>query len=598
MKKRIKQIFSILTVAVILVSTLPIGTSAATAGTGKSIMVNFGFDSQMYGDYENSNYPMGIKEAMENCLTIEYMDSNGNLRDANFNGNPFSISITDVTGSDIYIYNESMYEFRYDLVVPNGGPTFGVISIPPATSSGRGVYKFDLATVFAKSSTASSLTFWGKTSLYPIYHGPGYNTNYAEIRYVTPNGIARTDRVYAPEKVIGSYSYVVQYLVQDGFIAPIPQTLDGYKINSSTVPESITIDPDTVNVYTVSYQTKLNTNYAEIRYVTPAGVGRTDRVYAPDGVYGSYTWLMQDLVNDGYIARTPEYLDGYKIDWTSLPVNIVVDPYVVNVYNVSYQEKLNTSYAIIYASTPEGTQEVARVYAPENHLGDYSYLTQYLLNDGMIPSPYNGYAINPELSPEVITVYADYVAEYTLVYSDFATDKAVTINFYDQNGNFVGSNTYYVNSKSYSFEIPNDDKYIYAPMKVNLSLSFTEESFKVYRFDFEGERLKAYEEGKKEGLTISQNDLQAQLNSKYQEGYDVGFDEGYKDGSVITGKERNEIMKNYNAITGLFDGWFDSIYKSIDIVFNGVAIGGVTLGNIFWTLVIVVVVVLIGGKLL
>lgn len=591
MKKTIKRIFSLLTVIFILLFTLSI-SSFATSAT--SIQVNFGLHTKFYDtvvdDFE------AVREAV-NSLQIDYVDSNREFRTLNYNG----VAQSFVTYGDftVQITNPSYYEFHFTLVIPGGAVLIQDAVIKAATSSGPSMTEFVLGD-YLDYYEATQVTFWFKTTMPPVWKGT-YNTSYSIINYVSGDGVIhRTDKVFAPDKTVGSYMTDIQSLDEEGIIDPVPSFLGGYQLNSASLQQDIVISPDKINTYTISYSIKTNSSYAIIDFVSGDGVVlRSDTIYAPSNVVGSYTYLMQELVNDDIISRFPEYLGGYQIDWRSVPESITIDPDVVNKYTIQYPTKTNASYAILNAITPNGIiEDFARIYAPENYVGDYTYLTQYLLNEGLFASNLNGFSFVPSSSPTHITVYSDQVATYDLMFTDLASDKEVIIYYYDQYGKLIKPVTYYINSMAPDFKVPAITPYIPVPERVELVEGDMSETFNIYCFDFEAAANEAYELGKSAGLAISQKDLESQLNAKYHEGYDVGFKDGYDDGSVLTGKERNELMKNYNAITGLFDGWFNALLASIDIVFEGVAFGGVTLGSVIWTLVIIVVVVLVGGKLL
>ena len=513
MKKSLKKILLLLTVAVILVSTLPIGASAAVSD---GFYVNLGFIPHSSWS-SRADFP-DIELAYDQLTLFYRSDKNGSWA---YLSNPINkhFLYESSSGEDIRIENRSYYEMYFYLVIA-GVYTFPNRYVIPA--EGELILDFDVINDYVASTgitRPTTLTLWTNETCAPTYKGPVLNTNYANINVYVGNSISSVQKVYAPE-----------------------------------------------------------------------------------GTYGSYTASLNDLYQMG-LFNIADYKDGYKFDWQDYGGTIItIDPDVVNTYNVYYDIKLNTSYAIIYAETPKGTKEIARIYPSE--IEDYdvtqsvTYLVQWLQNEGLLPSVVDGYQFVPSLSPDTITVDPDTVNEYTLKYVDLAADKKIVIYYYDQDSKLIKPMTYYVNSMASDFTVPQISPYIAVPNKLDLIEGVMTETFDVYCFDFQAEYDKAFEEGKSEGILISQKDLEAQLNSKFEEGYDQGFDDGYKDGSELTGKERNELMKDYNVFTGFFDGIFNSLFGAIDIILNGVAFGGVTLGAVIWTLVIVVVVVVVGGKIL
>ena len=519
MKNTLKKILSLITVAVILLSTLLMSASAASEGTYVTDTFTGNFSTNPLYIYDSSEYE-GAREAFLN-LEIYYVAPGGGIGldvPADYSGKSFTIDYIAYGGDWTYsvrIVNNSYWSFPFNISVPGTG-SVGTFEIPASSNGQPGEFLFNFSTVLARFPSARMCTFWFNESLQPVNRHPDLNTNYAKINIYTGSTLYATQKVYAPQNTIGSWSSVLYELENDGSIN-LPDVLNGYKIDKQE--------------------------------------------------YGLMT--------------------------------ITVDPDKVNTYNVYYDMKINDSYTILYAVTPNGRKELYRLYAPSGWTGDYVYEIHDLAqDDDIIPTFVDGYSFNYTVSPEYVTVYADRVVEYDLYYTDIGADKTIKINYYDQNGKVINQVEYRVSSLGSTFKIPSQDGYLFAPSSVSLTLGLLSESFYVYMIDFTGERVAAYQKGLADGLLTTQKDLEAQLNSKFQEGYDKGFDDGYADGSEITGKERSEIMSDYNAITGFFDGLFNAIFGSIDIVFNGVALGGVTLGTVIWTLVIIVIVVVIGGKLL
>ena len=578
MKKTIKRIFSLLTVIFILLFTLSI-SSFATSAT--SITVNFGLYTKFYDNVVDDF--AAVREAV-NSLSIDYLDSNREYRTLDYNG--VAQSFTVYGDFTVKILNPSYYEFHFDLVIPGGAILIQDATIKAATSSGPTVTEFVLGDALDYYE-ATQVTFWFKTTMPPVWKGT-YNTSYSIINFVSGDGVIhRTDKVFAPDKTVGSYTTDIQSLDEEGIIDTVPSFLGGYKLDSTSLLQDIVISPDKINTYTISYSIKTNSSYAIIDYVSGDGVVlRSDTIYAPSNIVGSYTYLMQELVNDDIIARTPEYLGGYQIDWRTVPESITIDPDVVNKYTIQYPTKTNASYAILNAITPNGIiEDFARIYAPENYVGDYTYLTQYLLNEGLFASNLNGFSFVPSSSPTHITVYSDQVATYDLMFTDLASDKEVIIYYYDQYGKLIKPVTYYINSMAPDFKVPVITPYIPVPERVELVEGDMSETFNIYCFDFEAARDEAYQAGKSEGLAVNNAELNKLLDDAYKKGYDKGYSE-----NTITQEHAAKIRREYNLFTALFDGAFGGLIQMYETITNGIAIGGISLNNVISTVAVAVIV--------
>ena len=481
MKKTLKKLLSLLTVAVILLSTLPIGASAASM-----FQVNFGLN---YNTYDGkTDYDLDIQEAIKNDIHIYFEDPQGVGR-VNYKGSAFSSLLISDPDTNIMIENYSAFDFRFTLVIP-GGHSFGNFTIPASDGSNPGVYSLKLSYIFATVPSATQVTFWFQTSLTPVAR---YNTNYANINIYTGSTLYRTQKVYAPQKILGSY---------------------------------------------------------------------TDSLYN---------------FNRSGLANIPDELNGYKFDWQDYGLmSITVDPDVVNTYNVYYDLKVNYSYAIFYAVTPNGRQEISRLYAPSGWIGDYVYEVHDLANDEeIIPSFVDGYSFNYTVSPEYVTVYADRVVEYDLYYTDIGADKTIKINYYDQNGKVINQVEYRVSSLGSSCKIPSQDGYLFAPSSVPLTIGLLSESFDVYMIDFTGEREAAYQKGLAEGLSQNQDSLEILL----KEAFDKGKAEGLSQNS-LTNEQKKQLTRDYNVFMAFFDGIFSGLLNCTDYLFDGISFGGVTLGNV------------------
>ena len=505
MKNTLKKILSVLTVAVILLSTLPISASAAITGT---FSATFHFNkSRLPSGYE------GAASALSN-LQITYvapMNGAGGYTPFNFSGDTPVISSVGYGGdftTSIIISNDSYWEFSLRILAYDYGTVCDVV-IPAKSGNSPGVFEFDFQTVLDKYPSSRIVFFDFNLAFLPVYR-PDYNDNYALIKIYTGTEFYGSQKVYAPQETIGSWSEALYVLERDGSLN-LPDVLNGYKIDKQE--------------------------------------------------YGLMT--------------------------------ITVDPDVINTYNVYYDLKLNSSYTIVYAVTPNGRKEISRLYAPDGWIGDYVYEVHDLAQDvNIIPTFVDGYSFNYTVSPEYVTVYADRVTEVDLYYTDIGADKTIKINYYDQNGKILNQVEYRVSSLSSSYKIPSRDGYLFAPSSVQLTLGLLSESFNVYMIDFTGEREAAYRIGFGEGQSAALSQFNKEIldaqDRAYSNGYQVGLEDGYNNNERFQ-SELSRLRKEYNIFTAFFDGIFGGLNSSYDTIVDGIAIGGINLRSFIATILVAII---------
>ena len=496
-KNKIKRIFSLLTVALIIVSALPIGASAAVTD---GFYVNLGFIPHSSWS-SRADFP-DIELAYDQLTLFYRSDINGSWA---YLSDPINkhFLYESSTGDDIRIENRSYYDMYFYLVIA-GVYTFPNRYVIPA--EGELVLDFDVINDYVASTgitRPTTLTLWTNETCVPTYKGPVLNTNYANLNI-----------------------YV------------------GSKLHSVT------------------------------------------KVYAPQGTYDSYTSTLYDMYRRGDLS-IPDVIDGYKFDWQDYGnTQITIDPDIVNSYNIYYDIKLNTSYSIIYAETPKGTTEIARIYPSqiEDHdvTSSVTYLTQWLSNEGLIPDVVDGYSAVWSLSPVSITVDPDKVNTYTIKYVDLAADKKIVIYYYDQDSKLIKPMTYYVNSMASDFTVPQIAPYIAVPNKLDLIEGVMTEAFDVYCIDFTSYREEAYDQGYSKGAADAYQEFLVESDRLYKKAYELGYEDGYNNNTKFQ-EELKKARSEYNLFTGFFDGLFGGLLDSFDTIVDGVAIGGISLRNLIAT---------------
>lgn len=338
---------------------------------------------------------------------------------------------------------------------------------------------------------------------------------------------------------------------------------------------------------------RYNTNYANINIYTGSTLYRTQKVYAPQQILGSYTDSLYNFNRSG-LANIPDELNGYKFDWQDYgQISITVDPDVVNTYNVYYDLRVNYSYAILYAVTPNGRQEISRLYAPSGFIGDYVFDVHDLSqDDSIIPTYVDGYTFNHTVSPEYVTVYSDRVVEYDLYYTDIGADKTININYYDQNGKVINQVEYRVSSLGSSFKVPSQKGYLFAPSSVPLTLGLLSESFDVYMIDFVGEREQSYQDGYNDASL----EYQKKIEILTEEAYEKGKQDGLSQNTLLQ-NQKKDLMRDYNVFTAFFDGLFSGLLNAASYLFDGISFGGITLGSVISAITVAIVVFFIVKRL-
>lgn len=499
-KNKIKRIFSLLACALIIVSALPIGASAAVTD---GFYVNLGLVPNSSWS-SRADFP-DIELAYDQLTLFYRSDKDGSLAYINPpTGQQFIYESS--TDYDICIENRSYYEMYFYLVIA------GVYCFPDRyviPAEGELILDFDVINDYVASTgitRPTTLTLWTNETCAPTYKGPVLNTNYANL-----------------------------------------------------------------NIYVGS---KLHS---------------VKKVYAPQDTYDSYTSTLYDMYRSGDLNLS-DVIDGYKFDWQDYGnTKITIDPDKVNSYNIYYDIKLNTSYSIIYAETPKGTTEVARIYPSqiEDHdvTSSVTYLTQWLSNEGLIPDVVDGYAAVWSLSPEIITVDPDKVNTYTIKYVDLAADKKIVIYYYDQDSKLIKPMTYYVNSNASDFTVPQLSPYVSIPYKLDLIEGVMTETFNVYCIDFSQAYDAAYQKGYDDALTFKQEEMDALLKEAFDKGKNEGLSQNH-----ITNAQKEKLLKDYNVITAFFDGLFTGLLNAASYLFEGISFGGITLGSVISAITVAIVV--------
>lgn len=197
------------------------------------------------------------------------------------------------------------------------------------------------------------------------------------------------------------------------------------------------------------------------------------------------------------------------------------------------------------------------------------------------------------------TIYVDYIVP------DF---RALTVRYLDEYGRFMALNATKVlkiSQNGGTIDIPMLDgvsdcsvfpqHYAYNagtnPLSLDVYLVPTVST------DTNGSFQDGYSHGFGEGYDVGLKESAMSYDSGYKEGYNVGYDKGIHQNS-LTGAQISELRKDYNVITGFFDGMWNWMRDFFTTVTEGVGFGGVTVGDVIWTLVIIAVVLWIGGKVL
>ncbi len=246
---------------------------------------------------------------------------------------------------------------------------------------------------------------------------------------------------------------------------------------------------------------------------------------------------------------------------------------------------VNTSYSILQFKTPNGIFREDRLYPPSDTTGEYTAPLTNWIQDGSIdsvPLLHEGYRVVTYTIPTDIVIDPTSVNTYVIEYD--SSGKVIQINYYDQNGNFITQESFFADVNDTSFTIPSMEDYIFAPLKVPLTVGINIQSFNVYRIDFSGLRDKYYQEGFDAGSESSSDLIQSLVDEAYQNGYQAGIK---KNGLVQS--EIDDIRKDYNVFTAFFDGLFNGFLSFYNVITNGIAFGGVTLGNVITTVLIAVI---------
>lgn len=313
MKKHLEKIISALTVAVILLSTLPISASAAVDGTFYFEIYNTDTswitDSEARSAYESLEFYYLAAMGGEGGYVEETFISNIELNVAY--GGDFSYSIK--------IVNNSIYEFKFEITAFYVG-TYGPFTIPAATSEGPGEYYYTIDSSLLSNSEFQRLRF--DFSEYQPVCCNSYNDNAAAINFYTPDGFHSSQLVYAPSETIGVYTYDFDDLLADGLIE-LPDALEGYLLDSSTVPEVVTVNPDVVIEYDIYYVDKINSGFISFYAQLPDGqVVPLGQVKPPENHVGAYTFVYSDVMRSFVLEDyAVEALEGYEINYSLFDIN-------------------------------------------------------------------------------------------------------------------------------------------------------------------------------------------------------------------------------------------------------------------------------------
>lgn len=316
MKKSLKKIFSLLTVAVILLSTLPIGASAAVSNA-----FSFEFYNADTSWIEDSS-ARSAYEGIEFFYLAPMGGEGGYIEESFASDMVFSVAYGgDFTYSFKFV-NNSNYEFKFSVTAFYVG-TYGPFVIPAATSEGPGVFYYTVDPSVVTNSEFNRLTF-DFSSYQPVYVNPSVNTSYSVIKYSTPNGIFRTDHVYAPAGTVGSYvtGQLDYLLTQVNGLDPIPVTHNGFKLDTTTIPRDFVIDPYRVLQYEILYNN--DGKLVQINYYDQNGNFITQESFFADVNATSFTVPTQD----NYIFAplnvplssgvTVQSFNVYRIDFSGL----------------------------------------------------------------------------------------------------------------------------------------------------------------------------------------------------------------------------------------------------------------------------------------
>lgn len=197
------------------------------------------------------------------------------------------------------------------------------------------------------------------------------------------------------------------------------------------------------------------------------------------------------------------------------------------------------------------------------------------------------------------TVYLNYYAP---------EGRYITFRYYDKNCQYINFVNVPIDETGATIEVPGYHNYSVIPLKIEYPSGDDNLVYSVYcytGFD-ESDLSTSYQDGKQDGFDEGfdegfdqglENGL-AHSSILKQQAYDKGYDDGLKQGlsqNALTGQQMSDLRTDYNAVTGFFDGMWSWMKDLFNTVTEGVAFGGVTVGNIIWTVVIIVVVLFLAG---
>ena len=317
MKKSLKKILSVLTVAVILLFTLSI-SSFADDSPFQYVTVHFGLHTTFYDNVVDD--VESVRDAISS-IQIDYIDYNNNYRTLDYGGKASSfIAYYDGVYEDrtVYIYNPSYYEFYFDLCIPGGDMLTTRARIPAASSDGPGVLILNLGDDLSYNVGVPAVSCWFKTSMPPVYVGmpdsgsdpiPDYNTGVINFFAELPSGEnVSLGSVTPPDNHTGSYSFTYASVMNSFQLDDWQlQALAGYQIS-----------PD----FDLNSSYVINNDVAEIRipYVVSDASARTLRFELCD-VFGTVVHVDQIKVSYNLlVCNTPIYGD-----YTTFPYSVDID---------------------------------------------------------------------------------------------------------------------------------------------------------------------------------------------------------------------------------------------------------------------------------
>lgn len=182
-----------------------------------------------------------------------------------------------------------------------------------------------------------------------------------------------------------------------------------------------------------------------------------------------------------------------------------------------------------------------------------------------------------------------------VAYSAVGDGRFLTINYYDKYGDFLTSRNIEISQEGATLLIPPLGTYDVIPQKYYYRSGTNNITLTVYCDDFDtsGAYDSGYAAGSDAGYDLGYDLGYKDGISGSEDSYALGYGKGLRDGLMqnsLTADQFNDITEDYNAITGFFDGMWSWMKNLFDTVTEGVGFGGVTVGTVIWTLVIIAVV--------